>query len=434
MKIDIPEGFEIRGLQIRLYPTPEQVASLEELEHVLRAVWNWRIRESETVEHVRQAYAVKQGLVPARPVAPTYDGLTPEASEAAKERHRSEVRDWYSKVKSASKDVPELAYRTAKEWQEQMKCNHDYQLLKKVAGWQVPDMTINPGAHMFQALSKNFFAKSDRPKRYRKKTDPMPLQARSGDDCFEVGNFGARGKNESFYDCQVSLGPIKKIRGRLPGKSPVGRVLEGVSIKKQADGWWASIKQVVPKRVLAEAAPGSVIGIDVGLRTMAALSTPDGSTASLAPNDRNLAFEERIAGRQAQKKGVGRLQQRAARHILHTIYNQIVKPLERAEVIGIEELPANIGQRGSVRKSAMRKIAALVTERYGARVRAVPPQYTSQDCSQCGLRSKESWSYERGPIGKCPACGYQIDRDLNAARNIAKRAMDLGHIEEGPSK
>jgi putative transposase len=51
----------------------------------------------------------------------------------------------------------------------------------------------------------------------------------------------------------------------------------------------------------------------------------------------------------------------------------------------------------------------------GKQVVAVPPQYTSQDCSGCGERVPKSLSV-RTHI--CPHCGLVMDRDENAARNI----------------
>src|SRR5215469_11924501 len=46
---------------------------------------------------------------------------------------------------------------------------------------------------------------------------------------------------------------------------------------------------------------------------------------------------------------------------------------------------------------------------------AVPPAYTSQDCSGCGERVEQSLSV-RTHI--CPSCGLILDRDENAAKNI----------------
>jgi putative transposase len=53
----------------------------------------------------------------------------------------------------------------------------------------------------------------------------------------------------------------------------------------------------------------------------------------------------------------------------------------------------------------------------GRRVVAVPPAYTSQDCSGCGERVRKSLSM-RTPV--CPSCGLVLDRDENAALNILR--------------
>jgi transposase len=310
---------------------------------------------------------------------------------------------------------------------------YDYQLLGRVIEWgyaEGAERLIVPGAHMLQALSKNYHstAKGQRRKQFRRAFDHMPLQVKSG-QCFELGDFGRRGASHNsggkpFYNCRITMNGLK-IKGRLPGKTPEGRVLDGVSIRREADGWWASIKQEVPVRKPPEAVPGSVIGIDVGLDYMAAMS--DGVRVS---NARGKAYSERIAGRQAMGLPVGRLQCRAARHNRHVIYNEIVKPLATVETIKVEKLTSKIGQMGSSKTSSMRSIVSVLRERYGDRVREVAPHFTSQDCSQCSHRSKESWSYDHGRFGKCPACGYSEDRDVNAARNIARKEVILLETSE----
>ena len=56
--------------------------------------------------------------------------------------------------------------------------------------------------------------------------------------------------------------------------------------------------------------------------------------------------------------------------------------------------------------------------KYGCKLTKVQPQYTSQICSNCGTIVKKSLSDR---IHKCPHCGLEIDRDVNAARNILQR-------------
>lgn len=62
--------------------------------------------------------------------------------------------------------------------------------------------------------------------------------------------------------------------------------------------------------------------------------------------------------------------------------------------------------------------------KYGKLTIAVPPHYTSQECSNCGQIVKKTLS-ERTHI--C-SCGYVADRDVNAAENILKRGLaTAGH-------
>ncbi|WYL97972.1 MAG: transposase [Gloeotrichia echinulata IR180] len=63
---------------------------------------------------------------------------------------------------------------------------------------------------------------------------------------------------------------------------------------------------------------------------------------------------------------------------------------------------------------------------FGVVTVAVPPHYTSQNCSNCGEVVKKTLS-TRTHI--CPHCGHTQDRDWNAARNIlAKGLSTAGHV------
>ncbi len=68
---------------------------------------------------------------------------------------------------------------------------------------------------------------------------------------------------------------------------------------------------------------------------------------------------------------------------------------------------------------------------------AVPPHFTSQNCSNCGQTVKKTLSVR---THKCPHCGYIADRDHNAARNILAKGLEMlgaiinsteGHSESG---
>jgi len=63
---------------------------------------------------------------------------------------------------------------------------------------------------------------------------------------------------------------------------------------------------------------------------------------------------------------------------------------------------------------------------FGVVTVAVPPHYTSQNCSNCGQVVKKSLSVR---THVCHHCGHTQDRDWNAARNILEKALSTaGHV------
>ena len=83
------------------------------------------------------------------------------------------------------------------------------------------------------------------------------------------------------------------------------------------------------------------------------------------------------------------------------------------------------GVNTSIRDAGWRHLLSLLVYTAacaGKRVEAVPPAYTSQDCSGCGKRIHKSL---RVRTHVCRTCGLVMDRDLNAARNIVWRGQRL---------
>lgn len=66
----------------------------------------------------------------------------------------------------------------------------------------------------------------------------------------------------------------------------------------------------------------------------------------------------------------------------------------------------------------------------GKRVVEVDAKNTSQICNQCGEKRKEKLKLSQR-IFKCSHCNYKDNRDINAARNILKRAEGLGTSLQG---
>jgi hypothetical protein len=63
---------------------------------------------------------------------------------------------------------------------------------------------------------------------------------------------------------------------------------------------------------------------------------------------------------------------------------------------------------------------------YGSRLIVADPFYPSKTCSACRWVKAKLTLAER--TFTCEACGLRIDRDLNAARNLAKLAQ---HVAQG---
>ena len=56
----------------------------------------------------------------------------------------------------------------------------------------------------------------------------------------------------------------------------------------------------------------------------------------------------------------------------------------------------------------------------GCHVVDVPPEETTKECSQCGVKTeKPLWVREHS----CPSCGLETDRDYNAALNVWERGL-----------
>src|SRR5919198_3616056 len=67
-------------------------------------------------------------------------------------------------------------------------------------------------------------------------------------------------------------------------------------------------------------------------------------------------------------------------------------------------------------------VAGVPGRVYGKVVVAIPPAYTTQECSRCGTLVRKTLS-ERTHV--CPKCGLVLGRDHNAAVTILSRGLAL---------
>lgn len=168
----------------------------------------------------------------------------------------------------------------------------------------------------------------------------------------------------------------------------------------------------------------SVLGIDVGLTKLLALS--DGRM--LGKEIKRLL--NKLNGRKQHSKRWYRTVDEIKNYIGRSV-NQI--NIADYDLIVMEDLkPAAMGERGHKNSKQLRKLLqhwnlTLVYRRVRTKCEVnrvqfalVNPAYTSQRCSNCGVICKESRQGERY---HCHTCGYQIDADVNASRNILAKYL-----------
>jgi putative transposase len=220
---------------------------------------------------------------------------------------------------------------------------------------------------------------------------------------------------------------------------PLAGTPKTVTISREADGWYVCFSCAdVPVQPLPPT--GQETGIDLGIEAFATLS--DG-TRIFSPGwyrqaERRLKTSQRRVSR--RKKGSAR--RRKAVTLLAKAHQKVRRQrtdfhhkaslaLVRAnDVIYHEDLQvANMVKNRHLAKSiqdvgwgAFLIILSYKAACAGRRVIAVPPAFTSQRCSGCGVMVAKGLSVR---WHSCPECGTSLHRDHNAAKNIERAGQAL---------
>ena len=202
---------------------------------------------------------------------------------------------------------------------------------------------------------------------------------------------------------------------------------------------------------VSEVRPRGFMGLDCNLNNVT-LATTDGSVLK-----HNLSKVTRIKSayrevrshikrndvrirRQVASK-YGRKQREKVRQILHRASKLIVDEAKRRHfgvvmenLIGMRRLYRRGNEQGRLYRSRMNSWSYAELQRqieYKARWEGLPviyvrPHGTSAKCSTCGSRMARI--PEENRTLKCPRCGFTVDRDVNAARNILARGVRFAPI------
>lgn len=249
------------------------------------------------------------------------------------------------------------------------------------------------------------------------------------------------GRHITFTD-KCGIGRLRLVGTRDIETFPIKQI-KRVRIVRRADGYYCQFC-VKADRVIEHIPTGIMCGIDVGLK--AYYTDSEGNTVENPRHYRKAEkrlkkLHHRLSRTTKKSKNRAKARKRLAKGYLKVqrqredfarkCANTLVTS---SDFIAYEDLKiANMVRNRKLAKSIhdagwgafIRKVQA-----YGAMhsipVIGVPPQYTSQDCSECGTRIKKTLSM-RTHI--CTNCGVVLDRDHNAACNILAKALEgtVGH-------
>ena len=187
---------------------------------------------------------------------------------------------------------------------------------------------------------------------------------------------------------------------------------------------------------------GAVVGIDLGLNRPAVVSnnTFHGPRHWRAIEQRTFRLRRQLQakGTVRAKRQLHRLSGRTARfrrdcdHVLSKRIVQSVEPGTTLVVENLTDIRTRVKQRGTIQRrrlhswsfAQLRMFLTYKAESVGCRVVGVDPRHTSQTCSQCGVQDKRSRVSQA--IFRCRSCGFELNADLNGARNIAAKHVQSG--------
>ncbi|NJM56305.1 MAG: transposase [Synechococcales cyanobacterium RU_4_20] len=243
----------------------------------------------------------------------------------------------------------------------------------------------------------------------------------------------------TFTD-KLGIGRLKMKGTRDLGFYPLDQI-KRVRLVRRADGCYVQFC-ISAERTEVMEPTGKAVGLDVGLKEFYT-----DSNGVMVENPRFLRKAEKMLKRSQRgvsKKVKGSSNRRKARQVLGKRHLKISRQrkdhaikLARCavtsnDVVAYEDLRIkNMVKNHCLAKSMndaswyqFRAWVEYFGKVFGKITIAVPPAYTSQECSNCGVIVKKSLSQR---THSCQ-CGCEMDRDHNAARNILRRGLaTVGH-------
>jgi putative transposase len=260
----------------------------------------------------------------------------------------------------------------------------------------------------------------------------------------EVPGFPRFRSSRRYQSFSIGVASIENKRVKIPKLGHVKlkfyRPLEGetksVTIKLDAsNNWWITFVCDVGDAP-AKQPIKTFVGIDLGLTTLATLSTGEEISNPrffreaqdvLARRQQELARKDKGSkSREQARILVAKINQKIQNQRLDYARKVVADLYARFDLVVFEKLSVHGLAQGSLSKSVndaawtiLTKCLTLKAENAGKWAESVDPRGTTQECSGCEeivpKQLGDRWH-------ECPRCGLSINRDHNAAINVLKRA------------
>jgi len=377
----------VKGYKYRIYPTDEQKQFLAEVFGANRFLWNQLLKESQ------EAYKLYEFQ---KSQTPEVEVNSPDTSG-------------YGFVNK----IPAL------------KELHPWMKLYSNVAFQQTAITLG-------TAFANFF----RGRKLHKRVGKPKFKKRSNDQGFHLTTSGFRLKGKELYIAKLDT-PLKVIWSRELPSEP-----NSITITKNASGdYYVSFTcEYTPQKTAGE----TNVGIDLGIKTYATLSTGDklenprwlqNHLKSLKRHQKSLS--RKIKGSKNRTKArikVAKLHQKVT-NARHDWQHKATRTLvNNSHVIGVEALAvANMIRNRKLSRaiqdaawsSFFTKLQYKVVESQHATLIYMSRFFPSSHiCSLTGKQLERKLSLDER-TWDCPFCGNTHDRDLNAAANIENKAMEL---------
>ena len=241
---------------------------------------------------------------------------------------------------------------------------------------------------------------------------------------------------------RLRLEKIGWFKIRADREVPSADEIDEVILKKEPTSEWyvslvTSVEDTPEKPPLSEIEPEDCVGVDLGItnyiHTSENLSV---DTLNLSNEYDRYAREQRKLNRkehgsanwEKQRRKVARAKRKIKRKMRDFQHKLTTWLVQEYDVVAVEDLEVkpmletsqNAKNKQDAAWSRFLDLLEYKADLHGTHVEKVEPEGTTKECAVCGVETaKPIWVRKHS----CPACGYQNDRDLNAAKNILSRGL-----------